>query len=66
MQIQPHCSVTSQRTRARPADLPAGFSQRDYANVGGVDVCIFTRSGGCDAAAAAPFVLNDVLVRLDR
>jgi hypothetical protein len=28
-------------------------------------VCIFTRSGGCDAAAAAPFVLNDVLVRID-
>lgn len=47
-------------------DLPAGFSQRDCASVGGADVCIFTRSGGCDAAAAASFVLNDVLVRIDR
>jgi hypothetical protein len=47
-------------------DLPAGFSQRDCASVGGADVCIFARSGGCDAVAAAPFVLNDVLVRVDR
>jgi hypothetical protein len=52
--------------RRGSADLPASFSQRDCADVGGVDVCIFTRSGGCDAAAAAPFVLNEVLVRLDR
>jgi hypothetical protein len=28
-------------------------------------VCIFARRGGCDAAAAAPFVLNDVLARVD-
>ena len=47
-------------------DLPAGFSQGNCASVGGADVCIFTRSGGCDAAAAAPFVLNDVLARVDR
>jgi GPI mannosyltransferase 3 len=46
-------------------DLPAGFSQRDCASVGGADLCIFARRGGCDAAAAAPFVLNDVLVRVD-
>jgi phosphatidylinositol glycan class B len=46
-------------------DLPAGFSQRDCASVGGADVCIFARRGGCDAAAAAPFVLNDVLARVD-
>jgi hypothetical protein len=56
--------ILSRRDSA--TDLPAGFSQRDCASVGGADVCIFTRSGGCDAAAAAPFVLNDVLVRIDR
>jgi hypothetical protein len=52
--------------RDSASDLPAGFSQRDCASVGGADVCIFARSGGCDAAAAASFVLNDVLVRVDR
>jgi hypothetical protein len=46
-------------------DLPAGFSQRDCAGVGGADLCIFTRSGVCDSAAAAAFQLNDVLVRVD-
>jgi phosphatidylinositol glycan class B len=56
--------ILSQRQSA--TDLPAEFSQRDCASVGGSDVCIFARSGGCDAAAAAPFVLNDVLVRVDR
>jgi hypothetical protein len=52
--------------RDSTADLPAGFSQRDCAGVGGADVCIFTRSGGCDAATAAAFVVNEVLVRVDR
>jgi hypothetical protein len=52
--------------RDSATDLPAGFSQRDCASVGAADVCIFARSGGCDAAAAAPFILNDVLERLDR
>jgi GPI mannosyltransferase 3 len=47
-------------------DIPPGFSQRDCASAGKTDVCIFTRSGGCDAAAATPFVLNEVLVRVDR
>jgi hypothetical protein len=56
--------ILSRRDSA--TDLPVGFSQRDCASVGGADVCIFARSGGCDAAAAAPFVLNDVLVRVDR
>jgi hypothetical protein len=56
--------ILSRRDSA--ADLPAGFSQRDCASVGAADVCIFARSGVCDAAAAAPFVLNDVLVRIDR
>jgi GPI mannosyltransferase 3 len=54
--------ILSRRDSAK--DLPAGFSQRDCASVGGADVCIFARTGGCDAAAAAPFVLNDVLVRV--
>ena len=48
------------------ADLPAGFSQRNCASVGGADVCIFARSGTCDAAAAPLFLLNEVLVRVDR
>jgi GPI mannosyltransferase 3 len=56
--------ILSRRDSA--TELPAGFSQRDCASVGGADVCIFARSGGCDAATAAPFVLNDVLVRIDR
>jgi hypothetical protein len=56
------------RILARPdsaTDLPAGFSRRDCASVGAADVCIFTRSGSCAPAAAAPFVLNHVLVRID-
>ncbi len=56
--------ILSRRDSA--TELPAGFSQRDCTSVGGADVCIFARSGGCDAATAAPFVLNDVLVRVDR
>ena len=52
--------------RDRASDLPLDFSQRDCAGVEGADTCIFTRSGDCDAAAAAPFILNDVLVRIDR
>jgi phosphatidylinositol glycan class B len=55
--------ILSRRDSA--TDLPAGFVQRDCASVGGADVCIFARSGGCEAAAAAPFVLNDVLQRVD-
>jgi GPI mannosyltransferase 3 len=56
------------RVLSRPesaAELPAVFSRRDCASVGGADACIFARSGGCDAGAAAPFAFNDVLVRLD-
>ena len=52
-------------SRRDSTDLPAGFSQRECADVGRVDVCIFARNGGCDAAAGAPFVLNDVLLRVD-
>ncbi|MFL6825319.1 MAG: 4-amino-4-deoxy-L-arabinose transferase [Bradyrhizobium sp.] len=52
--------------RDSAADLPAGFSQRNCASVGGAEACIFTRSGTCDAAAATGFLLNEVLVRVDR
>ncbi len=55
--------ILSRRDSA--TDLPAGFAQRDCAIIGGADVCIFARSGGCDATAASPFVLNDVLERVD-
>lgn len=57
------------RVLARPdsaADLPAGFSRRSCARVGNGDACIFARNGTCGAIpAAAPFTINDVLVRLD-
>jgi hypothetical protein len=45
-------------------DLPAGFARGDCKDVNGADVCIFARAGGCDAAAAASFDLNDVLERV--
>jgi GPI mannosyltransferase 3 len=48
------------------SDLPADFSRRDCASMGKDGVaCIFARSGGCDAAAAGPFAINDVAVRLN-
>jgi hypothetical protein len=48
------------------SELPADFSRRGCADTGeGGPACIFARSGGCDAAAAGPFAINDVLVRLD-
>lgn len=46
--------------------LPAEFSRRSCASMGDKgDACIFARSGGCDASAAGPFAINDVLVRLN-
>lgn len=56
--------ILAQRDAA--TDLPADFSRRDCASVGGADVCIFARNGGCNPAAAAPLGLNDVLVRIDQ
>jgi GPI mannosyltransferase 3 len=48
------------------SDLPADFSRRNCASMGDAGVaCIFARSGGCDAAAAGPFAINDVVVRLN-
>ncbi|VIO80995.1 hypothetical protein CI41S_76440 [Bradyrhizobium ivorense] len=55
------------RILARPdaaGELPADFSPRSCTRVGNADACIYARSGSCDASAAAPFVINDVLVRL--
>jgi GPI mannosyltransferase 3 len=47
-------------------ELPANFSRRTCASMGEDGVaCIFTRSGGCEAAAGGPFAINDVLVRLN-
>jgi hypothetical protein len=55
------------RILARPAaagDLPSDFSRQSCAQVGIADACIYARSGTCDASAAAPFVIDDVLVRM--
>jgi glycosyl transferase family 22 (putative mannosyltransferase) len=47
-------------------DLPANFSRRSCASMGDKGVaCLFARSGPCDAAAAGPFAINEVLVRLN-
>jgi hypothetical protein len=54
--------ILAQRDTAK--DLPAGFARGDCKDVNGADVCIFARAGGCDAAAAASFDLNDVLERV--
>jgi hypothetical protein len=54
--------ILSPRDSAK--DLPAGFALRDCRDINGTDVCIFARAGGCDAAAATSFDLNDVLERV--
>jgi hypothetical protein len=52
--------------RDSASDLPADFSRRSCASMGDDgDVCIFARSGSCDAAATGAFAINDVLVRLN-
>jgi hypothetical protein len=43
--------------------LPASFTPRGCADVGGSEVCIFARGGGCAGDAAASFAINDVLAR---
>ncbi|WP_429024286.1 4-amino-4-deoxy-L-arabinose transferase [Bradyrhizobium sp. I1.14.4] len=55
------------RILARPeaaGDLPEDFSRQSCAYVGITAACIYARSGTCDASVAAPFVINDVLVRM--
>jgi GPI mannosyltransferase 3 len=44
-------------------ELPANFTPRGCADVGGSEVCIFARGGSCAADAAASFAINDVLAR---
>jgi hypothetical protein len=46
-------------------DLPANFVQGRCAVVAEEPVCLFARSGPCEAASATPFKVNDVLIRLD-
>ncbi len=41
--------------------LPSNFTPRGCGSVGGAEICIFARDGGCDADAAATFKINDVL-----
>ena len=50
--------------RDATGDLPTGFAQRDCASVEGDQICVFARSGGCAASAAAPFDVNEVLARV--
>jgi hypothetical protein len=44
-------------------ELPTEFSRRDCEAVGNTRACIYARTGTCDATAAAPFTINDVLGR---
>ena len=49
--------------RSAEKQLPASFARRGCEIVGGSEVCIFARGGGCAADAASSFSINDVLVR---
>ena len=49
--------------RSVEKELPASFAPRGCESVGGSEVCIFARGGGCAADAAAPFAINGVLAR---
>jgi GPI mannosyltransferase 3 len=44
--------------------LPANFTPRGCESVGGSEVCIYVRGGGCSADAAESFAINDVLARV--
>lgn len=51
---------------AAATELPADFTRRSCASLGEDGIaCIYARSGGCNAASARPFAINDVLVRLN-
>ena len=52
--------------RALEKQLPAQYSARQCEEVGGDEVCIFARDGGCTADGASSLVINDVLTRIDR
>jgi phosphatidylinositol glycan class B len=67
--IAPKASAAFNRILARHAmqkELPPNFTPRGCASVGGAEVCIFARDGGCDANAASSFEINEVLTRADR
>jgi hypothetical protein len=49
--------------RSVEKELPANFTSRGCESVGGSEVCIFGRAGGCAADAASSFAINDVLTR---
>jgi GPI mannosyltransferase 3 len=66
--IAPRLSPAFNRILARRSlqkSLPPDFSPRDCGSVGGDEVCIFARNGGCDADVATSFGINDVLARSD-
>jgi hypothetical protein len=47
-------------------ELPADFMQRTCALTShDITACVFVRHGACDAAAAGPFAINAVLMRLN-
>lgn len=50
--------------RSMEKALPSNFTRRGCESVGSSEVCIYARGGGCDAAAAASFTINDVLARV--
>jgi Alg9-like mannosyltransferase family len=51
--------------RSMDKQLPANFSARQCESVGGAEVCIFARAGGCTVDGAPSFTINDVLTRVD-
>jgi GPI mannosyltransferase 3 len=51
--------------RSAEKQLPANFSARQCESVGGAEVCIFARDGGCTVDGASSFAINDVLTRVD-
>ena len=51
--------------RSLEKQLPANFSARQCESVGGAEVCIFARAGGCTVDGAPSFTINDVLTRVD-
>jgi hypothetical protein len=50
--------------RSAEKALPANFSRRGCESVGGSEVCIYARGGGCSTGAASSFAINDVLARV--
>jgi hypothetical protein len=51
--------------RSKQKELPSNFIPRDCQSVGGAEVCVFARDGGCNIDPASSFGINDVLTRVD-